>query len=130
MHSKLSNSFKKLKLYGVIGNDYSCLENYLSNRKQCVIINNNENTSLQDITCGVPEVSILGPLLFILYIDDLINVSNALGHIILANDTNLFVSDKNVNALFTKAILELEKMIEWFKANKLSLNTKESVFFR
>ena len=85
--------------------------------------------SSQDITCGVPQGFILAPLLFILYIDDLRSVSNALGHI-FANDTNLFVSDKSINTLITKAVLELQKLNEQFKANKLSLNTKESVFFR
>ena len=69
----------------------------------------------------MPQGSILGPLIFILHINDLKNVSNALDHIISADDTNLFVSDKNVNTLFTKANLELQKMNEWFKANKLSV---------
>ena len=85
--------------------------------------------SSQDIICGAPQGFILAPLLFILYVNDLRSVSNALGHI-FANDTNLFVSDKSINTLFTKAVLELQKMNEQFKANKLSLNTKESVFFR
>ena len=58
-----------------------------------------------------PQEFILAPLLFILYINDLRSVSNALGHI-FANDTNLFVSDKSINTLFTKAVLELQKMNE------------------
>ena len=100
---------KNLKLYGVTGNNYSWFENYLSNQKQFVVINNNENTSFQDISCSVPHAFILGPLQFILYINDLKSASNPLDPIIFA-DTNLFISDKNANTLFTKAKLELEKM--------------------
>ena len=65
------------------------------------------------------------------YINDLKNTSTALDLIVFADDTNLFISDKNVNTLFTKANLELQKMNEWFTANKLSRNTyiqKKMVF--
>ena len=59
-----------------------------------VLINNNENTLFQDIICGVDQGSIIGLLLFILYINDLKNVSNALDFIIFADSTNVFISDK------------------------------------
>ena len=70
--------------------------------------------------------SILSLLLFILYINDLKKASNTLDPISFADETNLFVSEKTVNTLFTNTSLELQKMNEWFKANKLLLNTKKS----
>ena len=72
--------------------------------------------------------STLGPLLFILNINDLKNISNALDSIIFVDNTNLYISDKNLNTLFTGANLELQKTNEWFKANKLSLNKKNHCF--
>ena len=95
-------------LYCVTENNYSWFEYYLSNRKQCVVTNNSENRSFQNITCGVPKGPILSSLLFILYINDLKN----------ADDSNLFISDKKVNTLFTKANLGLQKLNKWFKAKK------------
>ena len=76
----------------------------------------------------MPKGSILGLLLFIVYINDLKNVSYALDPIVFADDVNLVISDKNVNVLLTKTNLELQKMNEWFKEKKLSLSTKNSVF--
>ena len=106
-------------LYCVTENNYSWFEYYLSNRKQCVVTDNSENRSFQNITCGVPKGPILSSLLFILYINDLKN----------ADDSNLFISDKKVNTLFTKANLGLQKLNKWFKAKKnISLYTKKSVF--
>ena len=64
----------------------------------------------------------------ILFNNDLKNISNALDAIVSADYANLFISDKNINALFTKPNLELQKMNEWFKANKLSPNTKNQLF--
>ena len=65
------------------------LMNYLSNRKQYVVYNN-VASELNDIVCGVPQGSILGPLLFILYMNDIANSSNILHFILFADDTNLF----------------------------------------
>lgn len=76
----------------------------------------------------MPKGSILGLLLFIVYINDLKNVSYALDPIVFADNVNLVISDKNVNVLLTKTNLELRKMNEWFKEKKLSLSTKNAVF--
>ena len=62
---------KKLELYGVTDRNHSWLKNYLLNRKQFIQINEEENTELETITCAAPQDSILGPLLFLLYVNDL-----------------------------------------------------------
>ena len=87
---------KKLELYGVTNRNHSWFKNYLSNRKQFIQINDEENTELETITCGVPQGSILGPLLFLLYVNDLKNASNLLDTIMYADDTNLFLTHKDL----------------------------------
>ena len=97
---------------------------FLKSKTKCCN-NSNGNTSFQNITCSVPQGSFLGPQLFILYIIDLRRVSNGLDVTIFGDNTDLFISDKVINPLFTKASLELQKMNEWFEGNKLLLNTKK-----
>ena len=74
----------------------------------------------------MPQGSILGPLLFLLYINDIVNCSNKLRFILFADDTNIFISDVSFSSLLLNVNIELHKLSEWFCANRLSLNIKKS----
>ena len=89
---------------------------------------NGVTSSLKTITHGVPQGSILGPLLFILYINDIVNCSDLLRFILFADDTNLFYSCDDIWKLKEIVNAELAKVLNWFKANKLSLNVKKTNF--
>ena len=83
------------------------------------------------VNCGIPQGSILGPLLFLSYVNALHKTSSILKPVILADDTKLFFSNKDINKLFNDMNVELQKMSIWFKANRLSLNltkTKWTLF--
>ena len=82
-------------------------------------------TNIETITCRVPQGSILGPLLFLIFVNDLHKVTKYLDPIIFADDTNLFNSHKNIKTLFQIVNSELKLVNEWFLANKLSLNAKK-----
>ena len=79
------------------------------------------------IKCGVPQGSIMGPLLFILFVNDLTQATT-LDPIIFADDTNLSYSNKNIDTLFQIIYEELVKFNMWFRANKLSLNANKTKF--
>ena len=74
----------------------------------------------------MPKGSIFGPLLFLVYVDDLNKASDVLDRIMFADDTNLFYSYQNVKALFGTVNCELQKICEWFRENKLSLNVTKT----
>jgi len=97
----------------------------LYNRKQYVHYNG-VDSDYKPITCGVPQGSILGPLLFILYINDIVNYSDILKFILFADDTNVFHSHKQMSELVKSVNYELEKLSEWFRSNKLSLNVQKT----
>ena len=107
--------------YGIRGNVLKWFESYLSNRKQYVSIDN-YNSQFQYINVGVPQGSVLGPLLFLLYVNDLVFVSNILKPIIFADDTNIFLSGKNIHDMNIVFNTELEKVHLWFITNKLTIN--------
>ncbi len=117
--------FSKLDHYGVRGLAFEWFRNYLSNRMQFVSFSGH-NSSHSNISCGVPQGSILGPLLFIIYINDLIHISNFSNMVLYADDTNILFSHPNLNQLIYHANNELDNISTWFKANKLSLNTDKS----
>jgi hypothetical protein len=117
----------KLKNYGIINYNLLWFKSYLTNRKQYISFNDSK-TDLATISCGVPQGSILGPLLFLIYINDLNKFSNILNSILFADDTNLFYSNKDINYLFETVNKELAKLSEWFIANKLSINIKKTKY--
>ena len=100
---------------------------YLSNRKQFVLAGAIK-TSRLDIICGVPQGSILGPLLCIIYVNNFCSVSKIFKPIIFADDTNIFFSHKSIKELFHIVNLELNKTFKWFNANKLSLNKDKTKY--
>ena len=118
---------KKLDHYGIRGVPNDWLKSYLSNRKQFVSFDD-FNSNLMNISCGVPQGSILGPSLFILYINDICNVSKILKFVLFADDTNIFCSDTNILNLSKTVSKELDKLNIWFAVNKLSLNISKTNF--
>ena len=114
----------KLKNYGVRGKDLNWFESYFNNRKQFITYNN-KYTSFETIACGVPQGSILGSLLFLIYVNDLNQVSNILDPMMFADDTNFFYSHHQIKTLFETVNCELKNISQWFRANKLSLNIKK-----
>ena len=100
----------------------------LTNRKLYICINNGNKTNEQKVTCGVPQGYILGPLLFLIYVNDLPSASNLLKAIMFADDTKLFFKHKDISVLFSSVNRELQNINEWFISNKLSLNVKKTNF--
>ena len=117
---------KKLEYYGIRGSSLEWFESYLSNRNQCVKIGNTHSDTLT-VKCGVPQGSILGPLLFLIYINDIVKSSNILQFTLFADDTCIFYSSKPNPNIENTLNNELTKA-NWLIANKLSLNVNKSSF--
>ena len=115
----------KLSHYGFRGISYDWFQNYLCNRKQYVSYNSSKSTT-ENVTCGVPQGSILGPLLFILYMNDISYTSSLLNTILFADDTTVFYSHEDMSILCRTVNSEIKEVSNWFKANKLSLNAKKT----
>ena len=102
-------------------------DHYLSDKKQFVSLDNTNSEPL-NISCGVPQGSVLGPLLFLIYIHDFQRSSNLFDFHLFADDTNLFYANKNLTileALVNNQLIEIQK---YLCANKLSLNIDKSNF--
>ena len=115
----------KLYFYGIKGNALQLIRSYLSNRYQYVKYKDAVSEALL-ITKGVPQGSILGPLLFIIYINDLASVSNHLHPIIYADDTTLLANLSVFSTGLVDVNDELNKYSTWMKVNQLSLNSSKS----
>ena len=111
----------KLHCYGIRGTAHEWFCSYLHNRRQSAIFNGYE-TEYKLLKCGFPQGSILGPLLFLVYINDLPSVSDLFMPILFADDTNLFCTGKDLKALSCKINEEIAKIYAWVNANELSLN--------
>ena len=116
----------KLSYYGICGVENLMLRTYLSNRHQYVEYNDFKSET-KSISIGVPQGSILGPLLFLININDLPRVSRVFSMLMYADDTTLYCNINNANS---DIILnnKLCKISDWLSSNKLSLNVKKTKY--
>ena len=119
--------FYKLCFYGIRGVALQLFKSYLENRKQFTAFNSH-NSDMQSITCGVPQGSILGPILFVIYINDFPCSSSILQFLMFADDTNIFLKHRDIDRSKELMNTELMKVHNWFLANKLVLNVSKTNF--
>ena len=117
----------KLEFYGVHGTTLDWFRSYLYGRQQCVEINGVRSDN-RTVKMGVPQGSILGPLLFLLYINDLPNCLSKSTPILFADDTTVVKTGTNIFDLFRDMNSELLNLEIWCKTNKLSLNAKKTKY--
>ena len=118
----------KLNFYGIKNNAFHLMQNYLTNRKQYIDFDES-NSGMSNITTGVPQGSIIGPLLFIIYINEIVSAKKIFTPIIYADDTTLFSTINSFNLQNRSSIShninsELSKILLWIQVNKLSLNVE------
>ena len=118
---------QKLNFIGIRGNLFEIITSYLTDRYQITKINSTVS-EIRKVHFGVPQGSILGPLLFILYINDITNVNNDANFFLFADDTAITLSAKSHAELQRKIDNVLPSISEWFFANRLSLNTKKTMY--
>jgi len=116
----------KLEIYGIRGTILKWFASYLSGREQRVKLDE-KYSSWKPITIGVPQGSVLGSLLFLIYVNVLPLISNVLQSVLFADDTCLTLSDDNHSNLIIKFNQYLDKFYSWVVANRLSLNYDKTV---
>ena len=116
---------QKLEYYGVRGIALKWMQSYLCDRYQYVLYNG-EKSNLCQSEYGVPQGSILGPLFFLLYINDLANISNVFQPLLYADDTSIFMTGNDINSMIKRMNNELVCLVRWLNVNKLSLNLEKT----
>ena len=117
----------KMQKYGIRGLALNWFESYLSGRRQYTNYKG-INSEYETIVCGVPQGSVIGPLLFLIYTNDLPNISNNAKFVLFADDTNIIIEDNSIESLENKVNDILIKVGIWFNVNKLSINISKTKF--
>ena len=115
----------KLNNYGIRGIAHDWIKSYLANREQYVHIRG-KNSSMEKLEFGVPQGSILGPLLFVIYINDLPRIQQLVKFILYADDANIFITGKNMGKIEEKFTQLSNAIFDWVGGNGLSLNIKKT----
>ena len=116
---------KKLEKYGIRGKNLNWIREYFTDRSQ-VTVCNNVTSKVVNMVCGTPQGSILGPLFFLLYVNDLnVNFGNV-KTLMYADDTVLYTSGKNINELATNMQSSLDNFVSWTSKNKLTINESKT----
>ena len=118
----------KLDHYEIRGQVYIWFKNYLLNKKQQVVYSGILSSTNNSSTMGFPQESILGPLLFVIYVNDFNNCLTKSKAITFAGDTTVWTSHKNTSTLFQLMQLEMELIDRWLVFNKLSINIEKTKF--
>ena len=118
---------QKLKKYGIRDTEHKWFISYLSGRQQLTIVNDKRSEQLPEEPYGVPQGSVLGPVLFLLYINDIVSAVNCKIHL-YADDTILVHHDPNSDVLQSRLNSELDQISNWLKTNKLTLNADKSKY--
>ena len=117
----------KLECYGIQGHANKFFRSYLTNRRQYTLVNGIKSNSGY-VNCGVPQGSVWGPLLFLLYINDIKHAIGCDNVKLFADDTFLFTNDRNIDAVKGKASNLFGKIFRWCVANQLSINSGKANF--
>ena len=116
---------KKLEKYGIRGRNLLWIKNYFTGRSQ-VTVCNDKTSNVIDMTCGTPQGSILGPLFFLLYVNDLKINFNNVNTLMYADDTVLYTSGKSLNVLAQNMQASLDNFVNWTSKNKLTINESKT----
>ena len=118
---------QKLSKYGITGTALSLFSSYLSDRKHCLKYKDS-TSGTKNTTCGVPQGSILGPILFLLYVNDLPKVCEEAKFLLFADDTAVFYSARTISELQLTVSRSFPKITSWLHANRLSLSTSKTFY--
>ena len=117
----------KLYFYGIVEQELDFFRSYLTDRVQCCSVNG-VSSGFKNITCGVPQGSLLGPLLFIVYMNDLPSAAKDVNITMFADDTSLNQEIKTASDIEGNLIPAFAKVCDWLRHNNLSFNAIKTEF--